>query len=223
MEQDAQCYVFGAGLFWGLQERPRSGDGIIAADGGYLHCLEEGLQPDLLLGDFDSLQHIPEQIDLLRFPAEKDDTDSMLAIKEGLRRGFRRFALYGCSGGRLDHTLGNVQALAYLAKAGAHGFLYAEHEVFCAIACETLQLPARAEGLFSVFCLGADVFISIRGAHYPLEHKLMCASVALGLSNRFLGKTVEIIAEDGCLLVSWPREGPQPMDFQPTNQYGEVF
>lgn len=210
MMQIRQCYIFGAGSFSGLRTSPNPSDYMIAADGGYEYCLQEGLTPHLLLGDFDSLTVIPTDISILRYPSEKDDTDTMLAIKEGLSRGYRRFQLYGCGGGRLDHTLGNLQALSFLAKEGAQGFLYTETEVFSAIFNDTLLLPAREDGLFSVFCLGHDLSVTIRGAKYPLEKKHLRADLPLGVSNRFQSKPVEIVAEGGCLLICWPLVGPQP-------------
>ena len=81
------CYIFGAGSFYGLSQRPVPGDTIIAADGGWEPCRGEGLTPDLLLGDFDSLHTVPDFAHIRRVPVEKDDTDMLLAIKEGLARG----------------------------------------------------------------------------------------------------------------------------------------
>lgn len=202
------CFIFGAGPFYGLDASPRPGDLILAADGGYRHCLSAGIRPHLLLGDFDSLelsppQDIPQQV----FPPEKDDTDTMLAIKLGLERGFRFFHLYGGTGGRLDHTLANLQALAYLAKAGAQGQLHDEGFLFTAIqGPDSLHLPAQASGLFSVFCLGADAEgVWIRGGKYQAEDVRLSATFPLGVSNQFQGEDVEISVKAGCLLVGWAR------------------
>lgn len=208
--QRPKCYIFGAGSFYGLRSRPTPIDCILAADGGYRYCVQEGLTPDLILGDFDSLSDLPTGIPTLRYPPEKDDTDTMLAIKEGLSRGLTHFHLYGCGGGRLDHTLGNLQGLGYLAKQGARGFLYTETEVFTSICNDTLTLPAQEQGLFSVFCLGPDVSVTIQGAKYPLHNKCMDANLALGVSNCFQGTPVQITAQGACLLVCWPFHGPQP-------------
>ena len=116
------CYIFGAGSFYGLSQRPAPGDTVIAADGGWEPCRGEGLTPDLLLGDFDSLHTVPDFAHIRRVPVEKDDTDMMLAIKEGLARGETEFHLYGGMGGRrTDHTIANLQCLLYLAEHGAQG------------------------------------------------------------------------------------------------------
>ena len=104
------CVIFCAGGFSALAEPVNEADLVIAADGGLRHTEQCGVQPTLILGDFDSLGYTPDRAEV--FPVEKDDTDSMLAIKEGLGRGFRRFVLYGAlDGARLDHTVANLQGL----------------------------------------------------------------------------------------------------------------
>lgn len=206
MSQSA-CFIFGAGPFFGLPVAPGPKDFILAADGGYRHCLAAGLRPDLLLGDFDSLEHLPEDIPIHTFPVEKDDTDTMLAMKYGLEQGYRTFHLYGSTGGRMDHTLANLQALGYLAQAGATGYLYDESYVFTALCNGALSLPARESGIFSLFCLGPEAKgVSIRGAQYPLDRAPLSPFFPLGVSNHFQGKPVEIQVEDGCLLVGWELE-----------------
>lgn len=201
---DAACFIFGAGPFYGLVKTPEPGDRILAADGGYRHCLAVGLQPDLLLGDFDSLDELPANLESKKYPVEKDDPDSMLAIKTGLELGHRVFHLYGATGGRTDHTIANLQVLGYLAHQGARGYLYDESYIFTSIHNGSLSLPARDEGIFSVFCLGpAAKGVSIRGGYYPLDHAVLSPIIPLGLSNHFQGQPVEIEVEDGCLLIGW--------------------
>ena len=115
------CYIVGAGDFTPRGFAPVPGDLVLAADGGYRALCSLGYTPDLLLGDFDSLGDLPLPPDLpvLRFPARKDDTDTGLALRHGLDRGFRDFALYGCAGGRVDHLLANLQSMARVSRLGA--------------------------------------------------------------------------------------------------------
>ena len=87
---------------------------VIAADGGLRYLEEQAITPDLVVGDFDSLGRVPEGGNILRHPVEKDDTDTMLAVKLGLAQGCDTFLLYGCTGGRPDHTYANYQTLGYL-------------------------------------------------------------------------------------------------------------
>lgn len=84
-----RCFIFAAGTFYGLRERPAPGDFVIAADAGYQTCLRVGVTPDLLLGDFDSMEIPADFSNIRRSPVEKDDTDTMLAIKTGPCRGLR--------------------------------------------------------------------------------------------------------------------------------------
>lgn len=101
------CFIIGAGPFYGLPLPPGPEDVVLAADGGYRHCQTAGITPDLLLGDFDSLEsERPDNIPTHTFPVEKDDTDTMLAIRYGLEQGYQTFHLYGGTGGRMDHTPG---------------------------------------------------------------------------------------------------------------------
>lgn len=197
------CYIFGAGSFYGLSQRPAPGDTVIAADGGWVPCRGEGLTPDLLLGDFDSLHTVPDFAHIRRVPVEKDDTDMMLAIKEGLARGETEFHLYGGMGGRrTDHTIANLQCLLYLAVHGAQGWLYGDGEQFTAICGGEITLPARKKGIVSVFCMGADAQgVTIEGGQYTVHDTVLTASFPLGVSNHFVGNPVRVAVTRGSLLI----------------------
>ena len=196
--------IFGAGSFYGLPRSVEAGDLVIAADGGWRVCQTLGITPDLLLGDFDSLGEVPEFGHILRLPVEKDDTDMVRAVKEGLARGETEFHLLGGMGGqRSDHTVANMQTLAYLASHGAMGWLYGDGERYTAICGpDVLELEARNAGILSVFCLGADASgVTIQGAQYELENAALTAFFPLGVSNHFVGKAVRISVDSGCLLI----------------------
>ena len=136
-------------------------------------------------------------------PVEKDDTDMMLAVKEGLAAGERVFHLYGGMGGeRTDHTIANLQTLLYLARRGAQGYLYGRRETYTAICGGSLTWEARDTGILSVFCLGADARgVRITGGQYPLEDAVLTAEFPLGVSNHFVGRPITVSVEQGSLLI----------------------
>lgn len=199
------CLIFAAGTTYDVPRPPREGDYVIAADAGFQTCRRLGITPDLLLGDFDSMDQ-PDFPNLLRSPVEKDDTDTFLAVKEGLRLGYTAFHVYGGTGGeRLDHTLANLQMLIWLRRQGARGWLYDNRFVYTAIQNETLTVPKTVEwGLLSVFCAGADAHgITLEGVQYPLQNASLTAAFPLGVSNHILAEEARVTVTDGELLVGW--------------------
>lgn len=200
------CVIFCAAEFSGLLNPIGPDDLVIAADGGLRHTHALGIRPDVILGDFDSLGYIPEEGQV--FPVEKDDTDSMLAIRLGLERGYTDFRIYGAlDGPRLDHTMANFQTLAFLAAHGARGWLIGRDYIVTVASRETLIFSDSARGILSCFCLGADIQnLTIQGLQYPLERGTLSASFPLGVSNHFLGQEGRISLGDGLLLVLWDRE-----------------
>lgn len=200
------CVIFCAAEFSGLLNPIGPDDLVIAADGGLRHTQALGIRPDVILGDFDSLGYIPEEGQV--FPVEKDDTDSMLAIRLGLERGYTDFRIYGAlDGPRLDHTMANFQTLAFLAARGARGWLIGRDYIVTVASRETLIFSDSARGILSCFCLGADIQnLTIQGLQYPLERGALSASFPLGVSNHFLGQEGRISLGDGLLLVLWDRE-----------------
>ena len=197
------CWIFGAGSFYGLRTKPAHGDLVIAADGGLEYCAAAGVVPDLIVGDFDSLAKIPERENVIRLPVEKDDTDMLAAIRIGLNRGYRRFQLYGGTGGkRPEHTLANLQCLLFLAKHGAVGWLYDETTVCTVLRNGTLNFPAEQRGNLSVFAMdGSASGIDLRGLKYGLEDAVLTPDFPLGVSNSFTGEAAEITVRKGTLLI----------------------
>lgn len=188
------------------------GDLLLAADSGLTHLERRGLVPHLIVGDFDSLGHVPEGDNIIRHPVEKDDTDTMLAIKTGLERGYRNFVLYGCLGGRLDHAYANLQALVFLACQGAAGWLLGNGIAVTAIRNGQLDFAPGHEGVISVFCPGGEARgVTLSGLYYPLRDAVLTSAFPLGVSNRFTGKAASVSVEDGTLLVMWDiKEGQLP-------------
>ena len=201
-----RCFIFAAGTYYGLREKPEAGDLVLAADAGYQICRRENIVPDLLLGDFDSMDQPADFDHVHRVPVEKDDTDTMLAVKTALEQGCDTVYIYGGTGGkRLDHTLANLQTLLYIRRRCARGYLYDDDFVWTAIENETLTVERTVEwGLLSVFCLGAPASgIDEAGVQYPLAEAALSAEFPLGVSNHILEPRARITVRDGALLVGW--------------------
>ena len=205
-----ECVIFCAAGFDGLAVPLTEEDYIIAADGGLKHTEGLGFRPQAIVGDFDSLHYIPTGAEV--FPVEKDDTDSMLAVKLGLSKGYDRFLIYGgLDGVRLDHTVANYQALQYLADRGARGILIGKD--FCATVIQNggLSFPGGKQGDISVFCMGADAHgVNIEGLYYTLRDGTLTSGFPLGVSNHFTGATAKIEVQNGSLLVLWRRAAGLP-------------
>lgn len=205
------CFIVGT-MEPGKIPSPEEGDLLLAADGGLTHLERRGLTPHLIVGDFDSLGRVPEGNNIIRHPVEKDDTDTMLAIKTGLERGYRDFLLYGCLGGRLDHAYANLQALVFLARRGASGWLLGGGLAVTAIRNGRLDFAPEHEGVISVFCPDGEARgVTLTGLHYPLRDAVLTSAFPLGVSNRFTGEAASVSVEDGTLLVMWDiKEGQLP-------------
>lgn len=199
MSKTSVCYIICA-LPQNHRLSPAPGDLVIAADGGYAHM--GGIKPDLVVGDFDSLGYVPNGESVVRHPAEKDDTDTMLAARIGIERGYRTFLLLGGVGGRLDHTLANIQTLAFLRESGARAALIGENETITLIHNEALRFRAGLSGIISVFSYGAVAYgVYERGLAYALTDATLTDTNPLGVSNAFTGEPAEVRVRDGRLVV----------------------
>jgi len=206
-----RCVIFCAAQCHSLLEPIRDEDFVIAADGGLEHTRRFGIQPDEILGDFDSLGFVP--VDARVFPVEKDDTDAMLAVRRGLSLGYREFILYGAlDGPRLDHTIANFQTLQYLADHGARGVCVGKRYIATVIKNETVKFPKTAKGILSVFCMGADAEgVTIRGTKYEAENITLTAGFPLGVSNHFTGWESFVAVTNGSLLILYDRGNGLPI------------
>ncbi len=204
------CYVVGAmSLSPALRPVRAPGDYIIAADRGFDSLLAYGVTPDLAVGDFDSLGHMPDHPNVIRLPEEKDDTDMLFALRRGLELGYRRFVLLGGVGGRLEHTLGNLQLLGWLTTQGAQGLLAGEKTAATALRGGSITFPASMTGPLSVFPFGGPAEgVGLSGLKFPLERYTLTDGVpTLGVSNEFLGVPAAVSVERGCLLLVWEEKG----------------
>ncbi|MBQ6380021.1 MAG: thiamine diphosphokinase [Clostridia bacterium] len=198
MEQTL-CCICGAGEYYGDETIPANAF-VIAADGGLRFCRAQGTTPDVIIGDFDSLGFAAAGNNVIQLPVEKDDTDTLAAVKFALEKGYRRFWLLGCTGGRLSHTVANLQTLTYLAKRGAAGILFDKEEIATVTGTE-LAFTESAAGFLSVFAAEAAVTLSESGLQYPAKQMTFTADFPLGVSNAFTGAAARIEVHEGYALV----------------------
>lgn len=203
------CYIFGAGERSVCDISLSPEDLVIAADGGFDYLEALGLRADYVLGDFDSVLSYELPSDCIRYPKEKDDTDMMLAVKLGLEKGYTEFVIYGGLGGRLDHTLANIQVLTYLSRHGAEGTLYTSGYAIRVVSDGTISfgkdLPENTPGnLCSVFSLSDTCSsVTIHGLQYETDNITLTNAFPLGISNEFTGKKAYIHVEKGTIAVLW--------------------
>lgn len=200
---EGTCIIIGGGDFYGLHREVKNEDYVIAADAGYRHCEQYGIHPDLVVGDFDSLGYVPELPDIIQMPVEKDDTDTLHAVRVGMEKGYRRFAIYGGTGGtRSDHTIANIQCLLFMHRYDSRGAIYGKGIVYRGIKDETISFSSKATGDLSVFCLdGIARGVTIKGLKYELSDAEITSDFPIGCSNSFTGADASITVTDGSLIL----------------------
>lgn len=206
------CYIVGAGEGF-VPFTPQEGDLVIAADGGYDTLVRAGVRPDLFVGDMDSLSE-PPSVPVERHPVRKDDTDTALAYRAGLARGYRHFVLLSCVGGREAHTFANLSLLAGARREGARLLLVGERETSFVIENESVILTRPAGYHLSVFAFGGKArAVTLRDLSYPAEHLTLFPDVPLGVSNAFCDAPATVSVGEGRLLLMCERgAGEIPLD-----------
>ena len=201
------CHIVGAGDFYGLDLAPRSDDYVIAADGGLRYLEDAGITADLVIGDFDTLGEVPNHPNVIALSCEKDDTDTLAAVREGIARGYEVFCLHACTGRRIEHTIANLQTLAYLAQNGKRGFLFDKDTILTAVTNGKVTYPAHADGFISVFSLSdTSRGVCLSGLKYELNNAELTSTFPIGVSNEFIGKGSTISVRKGTLLIIFPRK-----------------
>lgn len=197
-----KCIVISGGEYSPI-EGVGSEDFVIACDKGCEYAARAGLVPDRIVGDFDSYAGpLPGGVPIERHQPEKDDTDTMLAIRYAVEQGFEELELLCALGGRLDHALANIQAISYAAVRGLHPWIKDGRTEMTVLTGGCLSLPRREGWALSVFSLSDECQgLCLRGTKYPLENARLTNRFPLGVSNEWAADTVEIRLERGLLLV----------------------
>ncbi|WP_307980412.1 thiamine diphosphokinase [uncultured Senegalimassilia sp.] len=208
------CALVGATYFNEQDFTTRYNEGffdfVIAVDGGFAPLDRLGVAPDMAVGDFDSLGYVPRAKRVSRHPVNKDASDMELALQRAANYHHSDIYIYGGIGGRLDHTLANLQLFAAYSERGfyvtgiADGFA-----IRCVTGPDVFTLPDNVEkGTVSVFAANdrAEGVIE-RGLEYSLDDEPLTNRTSLGLSNELIGEEATIAVESGTLYVFYPLPG----------------
>ena len=181
-------------------------DTVIAVDAGFAHLEGAGVVPDMAVGDFDSLGYVPKCRRVSRYPVQKDASDMELAMEKALNFGHDHLAVYGALGGRLDHTIANLQLFARFSERGAYvtgvGDSYA---VRLLTGPDVFDLPPLESGTVSVFAANdCAKGVIERGMAYSLDDEPLSNRTSRGLSNELVGEPATVAVEEGTLYVFYP-------------------
>ena len=180
----------------------REDDFVVFCDSGLKHLENLQVKASLIVGDFDSHDNPHLDVETIVLPCKKDDTDTVFAVKEALKRGFDDFLLIGVIGARLDHTLGNVSILLMLDEVGKKGKIIDDYSEMEIVSNESVYV----EDSFAYFSLlnitGIAKGITIENAKYPLVNAEITSEYQYGISNEVLpGRLAKVSVNEGCLLI----------------------
>lgn len=180
----------------------RKDDFTVFCDSGLKHLEALQVTPGLIVGDFDSHEKPHLDVETVVLPCEKDDTDTVYAVKEAVKRGYEDFLLIGVIGARLDHTLGNVSILLYLDSLGMKGIIFDDYSEMEIVSSS----PVSIDDSFSYFSLlnisGTAKGVTVENAKYPLQNAQITCEYQYGVSNEVLpGCTAKVSVREGKLLL----------------------
>lgn len=204
-----KCLIAGgceiSNIKW-LQNISNRYDFIIAADKGYETLKKSGINIDIAIGDFDSLGYVPDDVKVEKLEVEKDDTDIMSAVRYALNNGAKEIALIGGIGGRIDHTIANIQTLSFIAVNNATGILIDENNEVRGLLPGEYEFERRKGYSLSLFSLTDEVTgLCESGVKYPLENAVLTNLFPLGVSNEIIDEQAVISFEKGILLVCFSK------------------
>lgn len=205
MSKKRRCVIIGGadiGNYEYIRSRLFNDDFVVYCDSGLKHMADLQIQPNLIVGDFDSHENPHLNVETIVLPCEKDDTDTVFAVKEAIKRGFDDFLLIGVVGARLDHTLGNVSILLYLDSTGKKGSIIDDYSEMEIVSDHTAFITDEYSFFSLLNICGRADGVTVRNAKYPLENGKITCEYQYGISNEVLpGKVAEVSLSDGKLLL----------------------
>ena len=178
-------------------------DYVICVDHGYNLARKDSITPHLIIGDFDSMELSFETSALvIQLPVEKDETDTLAAVKHSINLGHKEIIIIGGMGGRLDHTLANIQCLAYGLHHGIRMELRDGRNVASIHFPSTLYVPAKTGYCLSMFSFSQTCEgLTTEGLKYPLSDYTLNHDFPIGISNEFTSREAVITFRKGRLLL----------------------
>lgn len=200
------CYIIGAGDWYGYPLEIEEQDYVIAVDGGYNTLQRLGIKPDIIIGDFDSMEGECCGENIVRLNPIKDETDLLYSISYGEDMGYKDFYIFGGTGGkRISHTIANIQAIS--GKTQLHCYLFDREEVLFIIKEKKVYFEKESKGYLSVFSLSEGCNgVREKNLKYSLEDETITRMYPFGVSNEFIGKRSSISVKKGELLLVVPIE-----------------
>lgn len=185
-----------------IRENLRDDDYMVFCDSGLKHLERLRVRPGLVVGDFDSHENPHLDVETIVLPREKDDTDTVYAVREAVKRGFDDFLLIGVVGARLDHTLGNLSILLYLDSLGKKGCIIDDHSEMEIVSRAPVSVCDRYPYFSLLNITGCAKGITVTGAKYPLNGGEITCEYQYGISNEVLpGQTAQVSVDCGKLLL----------------------
>ena len=176
------------GYFSGYFEKS---DHVICVDSGARHLIKMNVRPDCIIGDLDSIfeddfkKFADDGIPVIKYPQQKDETDSELAVKLAIDEGFDEIILIGALGLRFDHSFANVFLLKSILESGIKGWIVDEKNRVTVIDRQ-IDIKKEQDIKVSLLPLSDKVTgITTEGLFYPLQDAEMVMGPTRGISNEF--------------------------------------
>ena len=205
MKKMKRCVIVGGAdinNYGFIRDKLYADDYVVFCDSGLKHLEQLQVPPSLIVGDFDSHENPHLDVETIVLPCEKDDTDTVYAVKEAINRGFDDFLLIGIVGARLDHTLGNVSILLHLDLLGKKGCIIDDYSEMEIVSDEPVFICDQYSFFSLLNITGCAKGITITGAKYPLDSGEITCEYQYGISNEVLpGRTAQVTVGCGKLLL----------------------
>lgn len=201
----SKCVII-APLYGGEEKawlKTEPGDLLLCADGGYDAAVAAGFKPDVTIGDFDSMprDHV-QGGEVIALPVHKDDTDMLVCLREGRRRGYREFRIAGCLGGRLCHTLANLQCLYDCALRGESAWMAdTQNRVTILLPGQHVLTPMKGRHVSLLSYTPVTSGVTLRGTTWELENATLDNRYPLGVSNEAQNDTITLHFTEGALVL----------------------